>query len=69
MGSNSEHVLFTSLSISLRMFCDISYFPDDNFGKYGENKVLKYSGYVCYTAGKMCYVSYNSQNIKTDYER
>jgi len=29
-----------------------------------KNELLKYSGYVCRTAVKMCYVSYNSQNIK-----
>jgi hypothetical protein len=64
VGSNSEHVLFTSLPMSWRVFCDISYFPDNNFGKYGKNKLLKYSGYVCHAAGKMYYVSYNSQNTK-----
>lgn len=64
MGSNSEHVLFTSLSVTFRVFCDISYCPDDNFGKYVKNELLIYSGYVCHTAVKICYVSYNSQNIK-----
>jgi hypothetical protein len=64
VGSNNEHVLFASLPMSWRVFCDISYFPDDYFGKYGKNKLLKYSGHLCHTAGKICYVSCNSQNIK-----